>query len=508
MPASRLHPVVRMVLCAVALLAVLFLIQAVGLGVLLALPASPEMAALPITERMAQIAVTYALFLTVISYPLGMGVLYLFRTRVDKFSWRSLGFSRSRALPNFARGALTATLALSTLFALMWLAGIVTFGGWSTDAQTHSAAYALVTLLGFGIAFGAVGFFEETVFRGYALANLRQWLGWPFALIAQAVVFALVHLINGVGNPDVLRAAIAGLPNLFLIAVFFGLSYRKTGSLWFPIGFHVAWNWLLGCVFSLPVSGIPTFHLFDVQATGTSFLSGGLFGAEGSFFLTPLVMAMIYAMWLVPDHPRAVANLDTPELANAPAPQRAYDSSPTFSPIPAASTATEETAELRANRYNARFGSAQGFDSGMLNELKQMQEARDQAERDRLEAERAYRQAEARHQEEIRRAQIAAQTHALAVAEQTQAPTIEAVSSPVTNEEPTNPATEEVPSPPARELALPPTQTEATPIPVASEPTISRPEPERAASASATPQPETTPTTPSEAPPKKVRPRW
>ncbi|RYX81437.1 CPBP family intramembrane metalloprotease, partial [bacterium] len=411
MPASRLHPVWRMVLCAVVLLTVVSFIQGIGLGVLMAFSSRLGVANLPLEKRILDLATTYALHLTVISYPFALGVVYLFRTKVDKYSWRSLGFTRDRALPNFARGALTAFLTLLVLFTLMWIAGTIRFGGWSTQVQTHSAAYAFTQLLGFALAFVAVGFFEETVFRGYGMTNLRQWLGWPAAVIIQGVVFAAVHLMNGATNPEVMKAAIAGLPNLFLIAVFFAVSYRKTGSLWFPIGFHVAWNWLLGCVFSLPVSGIPIFHLFDVQETGISVLSGGRFGAEGSFFLIPLVLAMIYAMWLMPDHPRAVANLDNPEPAQTPLPAYIPVAIPVQVAVAANGEEEEDADGPRPNRYNARFGSAEGFDSDMLRELKQMNEAREQAERERLDAERSARRAEEMRQAEIRRAQVAAQAH-------------------------------------------------------------------------------------------------
>jgi hypothetical protein len=60
------------------------------------------------------------------------------------------------------------------------------------------------------------------------------------------------------------------------------LGYIRTGSLWFPIGAHVAWNVLLAKVAGLPVSGIDFGgSLLGTTVQGPEFLSGGAFGPEG-----------------------------------------------------------------------------------------------------------------------------------------------------------------------------------------------------------------------------------
>jgi hypothetical protein len=97
--------------------------------------------------------------------------------------------------------------------------------------------------------------------------------------------------------------------NIALIGVFFALCYLKSGSLWWPIGFHAAWNFFLGCVWSLPVSGINVYRVLDVQATSNATLTGGVFGAEGSLLLTPLILVLIWAISQLPDHPQAHSDL-------------------------------------------------------------------------------------------------------------------------------------------------------------------------------------------------------
>ena len=89
----------------------------------------------------------------------------------------------------------------------------------------------------------------------------------------------------------------------------FALCYRKTGSLWFPIGFHSAWLFFLDSAWSLPVTGAQPFRLLDVSAGPSNLLSGGAFGSEGSLLLTPLLGFLVYLLAALPDHPQALLDL-------------------------------------------------------------------------------------------------------------------------------------------------------------------------------------------------------
>ncbi len=515
MSAPRLHPFWRLFWCALAVLLVTLVAAGVGTKVVVTLNPQLLSSNLSIDQLKDRLVHDYGLALTLVAYPLALLVLWLFRTQVDKRSWSSLGFVRPRAFPNFARGALTAFLTLSVLFSLLWLSGALRYNGLSSEVIARGLTGSLLALGGFFVAFLLVGFMEETAFRGYALHNLSPWLGWRSAVAIQAIVFALIHLGNGGADRNALLSALGALPSLALIAVFFAVSYRKTGSLWFPIGFHTMWNFCLGCVFSQPVSSIQTFRLFDVQQTGAGLLSGGKFGAEGSFFLIPLVLALIYFLSLAPDHPRALANLNPTK----------QPVEPQDVPLVAATEPEIEPAEERENRYSARFGSAQGFDSGMLSELKQMQDAREEAERARLETQRLARRAEDAREAEVRRAQIAAQEHVAAV-EETKAPVVvvseaeapvsvetEATQTPIAvatekqaevavSTESVEPQTQVAPVRPSleprrpslesRRPSLEPRKPVAPPVDVAPEKTDAPP----------------TSTPPTDAPPKKARPRW
>jgi len=196
----------------------------------------------------------------------------------------------------------------------LWCAGGARIVGFSPQAFQVGPVVSLAMLAIYGGLFFSVGFMEELMFRGYGLHNLRAWLGLPAAMVIQAVIFAAAHTGNE-GMPTALSLYDGkwALVNLVLIAYFFALAYMKTGTLWFPIGFHAAWNWCLGCVWSLPVSGIPVFRMLDVTSSENTALSGGSFGAEGSLLLAPVILFMLWILRTMPDHPHATFDLQSLE---------------------------------------------------------------------------------------------------------------------------------------------------------------------------------------------------
>ncbi len=84
--------------------------------------------------------------------------------------------------------------------------------------------------------------------------------------------------------------------NAALGGLFFCLLLRKSGNLWMPIGFHLAWDWGQTFFYGVPDSGIVVpGHLFQSTFSGSEWLTGGSVGPEGSWLCT-----MLFAvMWIV-----------------------------------------------------------------------------------------------------------------------------------------------------------------------------------------------------------------
>jgi membrane protease YdiL (CAAX protease family) len=127
-----------------------------------------------------------------------------------------------------------------------------------------------------GLVFLAVGLFEEFFFRGYTQFALASGIGfWPAATMISAV-FGAWHLGNK--GEDV-----AGALSVFVIGMFFCLTLRRTGNLWFAVGLHASFDWGETFLFSVPNSGIVApGHLLNSSFHGPVWLTGGTVGPEGS----------------------------------------------------------------------------------------------------------------------------------------------------------------------------------------------------------------------------------
>ncbi|HWX54437.1 MAG TPA: type II CAAX endopeptidase family protein [Verrucomicrobiae bacterium] len=127
-----------------------------------------------------------------------------------------------------------------------------------------------------GLAFLMVGFFEEFLFRGYALYTLADGIGfWPAAVIL-AVLFACIHMANR-GETRI------GIVGTGFFAIFACATLWRTGNLWLAVGAHAGWDWAQSFLYGVNDSGFQTpGHLLNPQIAGPDWLSGGSVGPEGS----------------------------------------------------------------------------------------------------------------------------------------------------------------------------------------------------------------------------------
>ena len=82
------------------------------------------------------------------------------------------------------------------------------------------------------------------------------------------------------------------------IGFFFCLTLRRTGTLWWAVGFHMAWDWGESFLYSVPDSGTTVHgHLLNSSFNGPAWLTGGSVGPEGSY----LIFALIALLWVLFD---------------------------------------------------------------------------------------------------------------------------------------------------------------------------------------------------------------
>jgi membrane protease YdiL (CAAX protease family) len=173
--------------------------------------------------------------------------------------------------PRFWKGAVWGVAQITVLMLAIGALGGYSFGDWALG-RGEAIEYALL----WALLFLMVGMFEEFFFRGYLQFTVASGIGfWPAAILL-SLGFGAVHLKNS-------GEGLAGVPDLMLIALFFCLTLRRTGDLWFAIGFHAAFDFGETYLYSVPDSGIVMpGHLSAASLHGADWLTGGSVGPEGS----------------------------------------------------------------------------------------------------------------------------------------------------------------------------------------------------------------------------------
>lgn len=118
------------------------------------------------------------------------------------------------------------------------------------------------------------------------LASSQFWqTAW-----ATSAAFGFVHTFNNGETP-------VGIFCTALIGFTFCVSIRVTGSAWWAIGFHAAWDWAQTYFYGTADSGlVPEGHLLSSTTSGSLLWNGGKAGPEGSVLAIPLTLVILAAL--------------------------------------------------------------------------------------------------------------------------------------------------------------------------------------------------------------------
>jgi membrane protease YdiL (CAAX protease family) len=216
---------------------------------------------------------------------------------IEKRSFEAYGLSRHGAFGKlFWQG-----VAWGLTFETIEILAIHALGGFSfgTLALAGSALvkYALLWAIGFLL----VGIFEEFLFRGYSQFTLGSGIGFRPAAFLLSAAFGAAHLGNA-------GEGWAGALAVFVLGMFGCLALKRTGNLWFIIGFHAAMDYAETFIYSTPDSGfLAEGHLLNSSFHGPQWLTGGTVGPEGSVmeFLV-FLLAFLLFNWRYPAKSRQI----------------------------------------------------------------------------------------------------------------------------------------------------------------------------------------------------------
>lgn len=148
-------------------------------------------------------------------------------------------------------------------------------GGYQFHEAVPSISAAVGHLLAYAVTFLIVGLTEELIFRGYLYAQLTHAFGFQKTAFATSLLFGLVHMPSGTPLVGAVGAGVAGYVFCFMV--------RHTGSLFFPVGFHAAWDWTQTAFFGVNDSGHGAHAaLLQTESHGPYWLTGGSNGPEAS----------------------------------------------------------------------------------------------------------------------------------------------------------------------------------------------------------------------------------
>lgn len=231
----------------------------------------------------------------------GLGVLSVGLTTwllslVERRRIAVYGIGGARRL-DFLAGAFWGLAALSVLIGVLRAGHFLVF-----DARLLHGSD--IPLYGFFwlLAFLFVGLVEEYLTRGYLQYTLTRGLIGLAERIspthARAVAFwiaaAIMSILFGAGHLGNKGETAWGICAVFLAGITFCYALWHTGSLWWAIGFHMAWDWAQSFLYGVPDSGsLSAGRLFQTHPTGTVLLSGGPDGPEGSLFVIPTLLLVI-----------------------------------------------------------------------------------------------------------------------------------------------------------------------------------------------------------------------
>ena len=180
---------------------------------------------------------------------------------------------------------------LSVCAATVGTIAIMEAGSWPLGFFVPASLAVREGLLGCGAALLLIGAADGLVMLTTRLRHVAgngfPWIERVAAILFSSIVFAALHAGNN-------AFSMLAMANLFFAGILLALAYARYERLWFPIGIHLGWNLLSGPILGYNVSGyVSSESVMRTTGRGAPWLTGGLFGIEGSVWIVVVELAGI-----------------------------------------------------------------------------------------------------------------------------------------------------------------------------------------------------------------------
>ncbi len=174
------------------------------------------------------------------------------------------------------------------------IAILMVLGQYSYSDFGNSSLYSL--LIWFGAYFIQAST-EEIMCRGFLQTSLLRRVNKKTAILISSIAFALPHMSSLLELDGLLR--LVSVINLLLVSILFSVAMLHEKSIGIACGIHIGWNYCLGSVFGLEVSGGGvTNSIFKfILRSDKNILNGGTYGIEASVILIP-ILAICIALYV------------------------------------------------------------------------------------------------------------------------------------------------------------------------------------------------------------------
>ncbi len=205
-------------------------------------------------------------------------LFYKFIAKKEKINWEDMGFSKKHRLSQLIKG-----FALGIIFVAIYIIILIVMKQVSFEFNRLNPDILYSLFMGVIIFFG-VAFAEEITYRGY-IQGLCSKKNKYVGLIITAAIFALSHLLNS-------SYSVLSLIYLTIGGILLGLMRMETENIWFPLGFHIAWNWTEIRIFGL--GNDTNHHWLSTNIMQNTIWNGGESGTGIIIILAELVLIVIF----------------------------------------------------------------------------------------------------------------------------------------------------------------------------------------------------------------------